>query len=64
MIGGTSIYNLNIVKLIVFVTLLLRYIGKHQGSPSVTRKLHLCYEQQQKIIIIIIFHQKIFLKKS
>ena len=43
MIGGTSVYKLNIVKLIVFVTLLLSYIGKHQGSPSVTRKLHSCY---------------------
>ena len=63
MIGDTSIYKLNIVKLIVFVTLLLSYIGKHQGSPSVTGKLHSCYEQQ-KIKIKIIIHQKIFLKKS
>ena len=64
MIGDTSIYKLNIVKLIVSVILLLSYIGKHQGSPSVTGKLHLCYEQQQKIKIKIIIHQKIFLKKS
>ena len=63
MIGDTSVYKLNTVKLIVSVILLLSYIGKHQGSPSVTRKLHSCYEQQ-KIKIKIIIHQKIFLKKS
>ena len=44
MIGDTSVYKLNTVRLIVSVILLLSYIGKHQASPSVTRKLHSCYE--------------------
>ena len=44
MIGETSVYKFDIVKLIVPVIPLLSYVGKYQGSCSATRKLHSCYE--------------------
>ena len=60
MIGDTSIYKFNVVKLVVPIALLLSYIGKLQESPSVTRKLiHVKHEIRQKNKKI---HQKNILK--